>query len=146
VLQFGRSGNGLAFLSFGWGEPEQWGVWSLGSSAEIVIPVRGNRLLLPELTVKGDLLIHSRRTSARGSICLNGGSLNGSHATEFEASLEQSSVCAKLAPPADTVLEGPLILGFRIENPRSPAQDGVGPDTRRLGFALKEIEIRWPAH
>jgi len=141
VLQFGRGGNGLAFLSFGWGEPEQWGVWSLGSSAEIVIPVQGNRQSLPELTVKGDLLIHSLRPSARGSISLNGGP-----ATEFEASVEQPSVSASLAPPSGAVLDGSLTLGFRIENSRSPAEDGVGPDTRRLGFALKEIEIRWPAH
>lgn len=141
VLQFGRGGNGLAFLGLGWGEPEQWGVWSLGSSAEIVIPVQGNRHSPPELTVKGDLLIHSLRPSARGSISLNGGP-----AADFEASVEQPSVCPNLSLPSGAMLDGSLTLGFRIENSRSPAEDGVGLDPRRLGFALKEIEIRWPAH
>jgi hypothetical protein len=135
LLKFCLQGNGLLFLGYGWSEPEPWGVWSLGTSSELVLSFAGNPVERIELRIAGRMLVHARRPRARGRILLN-----GSGVIDFEATIENPTISLQVSvAPGD--LNSELIIGIQIEAPRSPAQDGISSDTRRLGFGLEEITV-----
>jgi len=136
VLTFGRDGNGLLFLGYGWSESEEWGVWSLGRGCEVVLPFCGRPAGSVAMRINGRMLIHARRLRARGVIFCNGRRIK-----EFAASCERSNISIQLSVlPADFA-HGEVVIGFEIEAPCSPAEDGISVDTRRLGFGLEEIVI-----
>jgi glycosyltransferase involved in cell wall biosynthesis len=137
VLQFGVDGNGLLFLGYGWSEPEPWGVWSLGSSSEIALTFYGQPTGTVEMRIEGRMLLHAQRLQSRGAILCNGRRM-----AEFEASAEHPKVSLLLSLSSEEFANGELVIGFEVEKPRSPAEDGISSDTRRLGFGLEEIAIK----
>ncbi len=128
TLQFCRGGNGLLFLAHGWSEPEPWGVWSLGRTAEVIIPIV-KRPRAASLRIRGRTLAHAARPPARVWL-----SINGVRALGIEG-------VVALDVDRHAFARGELVVGFEIESPRSPAQDGISGDTRRIGFGLEEITL-----
>jgi hypothetical protein len=136
LLKFGRDGNGLLFLGYGWSESEQWGVWSLGRSSEVVLSFSGRPVRSVDVRVDGRMLVRADGSRSRGAILCSGRRIK-----EFEASREGSNISLRLSVPPGEFANGELVIGFEIETPWSPAEDGISSDTRRLGFGLEEISI-----
>ncbi|HEX4229461.1 MAG TPA: glycosyltransferase [Bryobacteraceae bacterium] len=136
LLKFGRDGNGLLFLGYGWSESEEWGVWSLGRSSEVVLSFSGRPVRSVDVCVHGRMLVRADGSRSRGAILCSGRRIK-----EFEASREGSNISLRLTVPPGEFVNGDLVIGFEIETPWSPAEDGISSDTRRLGFGLEEISI-----
>jgi hypothetical protein len=138
VLRFYRRGNGLSFLRYGWSECEDWGVWSLGTHAEIALAFSERPVHAFEIKICGQMLVHARRPSARGAMLCG-----GRRVASFTATCENPAVSIQYSPSPEEVINGELVLVLEIEEPRSPAEDGISGDSRRIGFGLEEIKITW---
>jgi len=136
-LTFGSGGNALLFLGYGWSEPEPWGVWSLGRSCEVVLLFLGQADRPIDLRVEGRLLVYGGRPRSRGAVVCAGRRIG-----EFEATLENAHISLDLSVRPKDLANGELVIGFETEMPWSPAEEGIGNDTRRLGFGLEELEIK----
>lgn len=135
-LAFCRSGNGILFLGPGWGELESWGVWTTGRRADIVIPLEGCLKRDLQLTVYGEMFVHSGCPASRADVYLG-----GKPAGEIAGSLTVPSVERQLLVSPEVAAGGSIHLEFRFECPRSPADYGLSSDTRKLGFGLRRIVV-----
>jgi len=133
-VSFGRHGNGALFLNFGWGELEAWGVWTIAHRSEIVLPLDSPLQHPMEITISGQMFVHSRHPSAHGFLLLN-----GRRSAELLAGVENPNVSVQLSVAPDAVGLDRIVLEFEIESPIRPIDHEISSDTRRLGFGLKEI-------
>ncbi len=136
ILRFNRDANGLLFLGYGWSEPEAWGIWSLGHSCELILCFQGRPNGPVSIRIAGRMLIHGRRPRADGRILFNGQAV-----AEFVASQEQPAISVLMTVSPDQFESGELAIRLEMDAVRSPAEDGISADTRRLGFGLEEIAI-----
>jgi hypothetical protein len=142
VIGFARDELGEQLLERGWFVAEEWGVWASGGTASLLLPA-----------YIGDLPVSTLRLDFR-AFCPPG------VAQEFAFSIDgqevaRTSVAAQsetLVPISSLVLVSPggsedaVKRGFRVLEietlrPLSPADAGVGPDLRELGFGLSRITL-----
>lgn len=138
TISFNATGNGILFLSYGWGECEGWGVWSLGSSAEVVLLFAERPKDNLEILIRGRMFVHAGHPQSCGAV-----RCNGKQIASFSASVAKPDISIGIGVPKEDLIEAELVLSFRIENPHSPAEDGLSSDIRRLGLGLEEIAISW---
>jgi hypothetical protein len=126
---------GTCLLGAGWSMPEEWGVWSIGHSAQLHLPIPEDDhpwvVLLTGHAFVGD----GERQPSRLIFRLG---------TQVIAQLACGPAIASLAveflapPPADA---GSTILDIEAPDAVSPAQLGVSDDPRVLGIALTSIRL-----
>lgn len=136
-IVFSRHGNGFAFLGFGWGDLESWGVWTLGRRAEIVLPLERPAFRRMRVNIVGHTFVNSRFPTAAGSIVLN-----GKRVAKFSATNRRPNIDIQLKVGPECVVGGEIRLEFEIDSPRRPADFGLSSDMRQLGLGLKQIVIR----
>jgi len=132
--------NNSEITGNGWAYPEDWGVWSEGNSAKITVPLIDPKLSLLSINIAG--FIADRQTSQEVKIILDG--------------IEQKNITLTNSNPVNVVIEIPcdakvsnkcirhrdyLTLEFKIKNPVSPKDLGVGDDMRKLGVGLRSISF-----
>lgn len=113
----------------GWSDPENWGVWSIGSNAKIRIASPTGKLneeihlilILQPVLIEG----HS---STFLTINVNGESKWSGELTQV------STIAISLSPQVSNQEE--VEVEFIVENPISPLQLGVSKDSRLLGVGL----------
>lgn len=125
---------GTALLGSGWSAPEDWGVWSDGPLATLVL-----RLRPPETPIALTLRAYAlprRKSPTRTVAVLVGGAV----VQTWTMGPEQAWFTAALPPPA-TPAQAALVVQLRIEDAQSPSQMRVGEDPRRLGVALRSVRL-----
>ncbi len=135
-VDFTHTGNGVFFLGSGWGESEPWGTWTIASRAAIRMRTERRDDKPFKIDIRGQMFISGPMQNPRGSVRLNGGV-----SVPFAATSEQPNVVIHLVASPEVALDREIVLEFEIERPVSPAEEGIGLDTRRLGFGLKAIEF-----
>ncbi|MGO8867124.1 MAG: hypothetical protein ACLQME_11540 [Alphaproteobacteria bacterium] len=138
AIAFGSGGNSESFTVEGWGQPEAWGRWSLGSTAKLVLrtnpPPTGDLILDASV---GALLAGSRRF-ARATIVVNGVEVG-----KWEFRPEDTPGRRQATVPRDLVADiGVMVIDFKVDEPVSPAELAVSLDTRRLGLSLQRLTVR----
>jgi len=138
AIAFGSGGNGESFTAEGWGQPEAWGRWSLGSTAQLVLrmspPATGDLTLDASV---GALLAGSRR-SARATIFVNGAQVG-----EWDFRPEDTPGRRQARVPRDLVADtGVMVIEFKVAEPVSPAELAVSLDVRRLGLSLRSLTVK----
>jgi glycosyltransferase involved in cell wall biosynthesis len=136
-LAFGFGGNGVVGLTDGWGEPEDWGTWSISKRARI-------RLLVGEAgkgPIQADLryraFVHKRHPRL-DITCRVGGQDIGT----WSCAISSPSGTQRLTIPADIVpANGTIDLEFSISDPRSPAELGASSDARLLGIGVETLSF-----
>lgn len=128
----------LQWLASGWGGIEPWGVWTVGSSAEIAIPAdalpRGADALALELDLQGFV---SPRNPTQRVVAVAGGG------PAVEAVFEHGRTdTLRLRVPIESG-PGARVLRVRIETPDAvaPKAVGVGEDMRQLGAGLRALRF-----
>jgi hypothetical protein len=128
-LRFHDGSAGARLLASGWSEPENWGAWSEGSSAQM-------RLSLPASEHGWRIKVLCRACANREHpqtvlVVCNG----AAHAWRFDHSdLTEKQIIVR---PREE-LNG---LSLRFPDAISPRTLGMGPDDRRLGLALTMMAI-----
>ena len=140
-LRFGKGQPGTRFLigvGGSWAWPEDWGVWSNGDQAKIILPVpNGNLAIAPKqlkLTVRAFVSpLHPKQ--------------------DIEVYIDQMApqVATLINPdkniwiinlPPDLAKKKYLELQFRFKNPSSPKDvGGVPGDDRRLGLGIISMQF-----
>ncbi|MFA5950227.1 MAG: hypothetical protein WC807_08085 [Hyphomicrobium sp.] len=131
VLRFGTGVGDSRVLKGGWAAMEPWGVWSNMTEAELSIWVgRAKNDIDLELRARG-IVPQEVRVAANGedigTVQLNNRTAKASVKIAREIAAKQS----------------PLRLVFHVPEMRSPAELGIGADTRKLGIALESATVTY---
>ncbi len=136
-LSFASGGLGGLYRAGGWAPMESWGLWSLGSSAQLRM-----QLVVPAdtplaLTLKLQALIGPKVPLRHVSFEYNGQLLG-------EADFDRDTPLRELRfnlPPGLVAPDGQIQLTFRISPTASPKTAGLSDDWRQLGIGLISLAI-----
>jgi glycosyltransferase involved in cell wall biosynthesis len=135
---FGFGGNGVPGLADGWGEPEDWGTWSVSKRACIRLSVgkAGKEPIHAELRYRA--FVHEKHP--RLDIACK---CEGQDVAAWSCTIAAPGGIQCLTIPADIVSESRAIdLEFSISEPRSPAELGASSDVRQLGIGIESLIFR----
>jgi hypothetical protein len=133
---FASGESGTALCAHGWSAPEDWGVWSDGELATVLLePVEAPTGLRLSIQLQGFV---PPGTSPRACAV----SLRPCGIRREIVLAAEPFVLDLTIPPAFCGGRGPIELAFRIDRPTSPAGAGVSDDARRLGVGLRRISVR----
>jgi hypothetical protein len=135
-VQFGEKGNATKLQLEGWSTPEGWFTWSTGAASRICIPYRpGPGTLMLEISLTPMLLQPAIREQ-RLIVRVNDTEL-GAQAVAGECTLSYP------VPPEILGEQTHLIVTLQHPDAVAPAELGINPDRRTLGFAVREMLLLW---
>ncbi len=135
AVRFCAAGDGLSALFEGWGQPEEWGTWSVAKRALLRLRVDGQRPL--DATIRYRPFLHGEHRRLDIVCCARERKIDEWTCTQA------GSAIRSVAIPGDAInVDGTLDLEFLILNPQSPAKLGNSNDTRLLGMGLEELTVR----
>ncbi|WP_426610874.1 sulfotransferase domain-containing protein [Bradyrhizobium sp. McL0616] len=138
-LLFGIGQAGQVTLGAGWGEPEQWGVWSIQPQASLHVSVGPHH----NAPIQIDLGYRSFIEGGRELevTCL----AEGRQLSSWTCRPATWRGVQRIVIPSNlSGAYGLLNLEFRISEPRSPAELGLSSDTRQLGIGLESMQLTGP--
>ena len=133
----GSGAEGNVFLSFGWSKREDWGVWSDGSRAEVVVPNSGR---LSSVVLEGRALIAPPRVPAqRVAVSVNDMAVAGVLLRESDDA--QITVRIPEAIRMDANAHPILRIVLTFPDAARPSSLGLSDDPRLLGFGLRYVSL-----
>ena len=138
-LDFRRGQRGSSLLAFGWHSPEDWGAWSSGNLATLLLsPQPASEPLLLRLNVIA--FVPNPAYPLRVSITSRGAWI--AQPTEIILHDNIDRQIEFLLSPAQVKAIDLTEIIFAIEGAKSPSEMGVsGKDTRVLGIGVKSLEL-----
>jgi glycosyltransferase involved in cell wall biosynthesis len=137
IIKFCVGDNGAAALDDGWGEPEQWGTWSISKRASLRLSIES----LPGRTLHAELkyraFVHTLHRELE-IVCRGAGRDIASWRCRFN---DTSGIQWLTLPSAAISRNGELDIEFHFSDPRSPAELGISPDTRQLGLGIESLRF-----
>lgn len=138
VLDFGKDGSGVSYLSSGWSEPEATAVWSDGDRCKLdlsSLPLsrRGGWNLKIRFSV---YLWRPQYTSQRVDFSVGGAHLGGWTVTDGQQREYDLFISE------DAMHGGSVVLDINVEKPLRPASVGLSSDPRALGVYLSQLTIQ----
>jgi glycosyl transferase family 4 len=126
--------SSIEFVS-GFGEPEEWGVWTVAGEALMVFRTDASGAV--ELAFELDAFVVPEHPVLHASVRANG-------ALVASWTFTYPRVPAWQAFRVDTAASGSgiVVLEFAISTPRAPSEFGLSSDARRLGLKLQRLEVR----
>lgn len=120
---------------YGFGEPEEWGVWTVADSALMVFRTDASGAV--ELAFEIDAFVVPEHPTLHAAV-----HANGTLVTSWTFTYPR--VAAWQTFRVDTAASGggTVILEFTLSTPRAPSEIGVSSDARRLGLKLQRLEVR----
>lgn len=126
-----------AMLADGWGRVEEWGTWSEGPEAEVVLRIP------PEaraISIEAAAFVQPSHTRQRVEV-----SINGIEALSTQFTRLQDNTFELLLTPAIREAigaDGRLRVQFHLPDAISPKALGLGSDERVMGLGLKSLTVR----
>jgi hypothetical protein len=136
VIDFRTGGNSSSYMAYGWQDSEPNGTWTNGRQAVLVLNP-GNSIDRRQLVLLAKVypLVTSGSPDVRIRILLNGISIaQRTLTTATDLAIPIRANLLKL----DTFLR----LDFFIEDPKTPAELGIGTDTRKLGIMVVNLAFK----
>jgi hypothetical protein len=134
-VEFGYDEVGHAFLREGWSDPEDWGVWALGTGAAIELPLDHRPTHDLRLRLDGYWYIQPGQAPLEMALLANGRVVE-----ERTIPLGERDNPSFRIPASAIGEDARLRLELRFDNPASPAAIGQS-DTRVLGLALRALRL-----
>lgn len=131
LLKFTKNQPGIHYLLSGWQDPEEWGAWSLGRNAKILLPLTANKPSIAKFKLRA--LVNDILTYQTIEVWVNGQfikSQNVNKALDNELVIE--------IPKVDTSLE----VEFKLPKATKPKDLGINNDERLLAIGLESIEFK----
>lgn len=136
-LTFGIGGRGGFYRAGGWDALEDWGVWSLGSVAQLRMRLDPKPVAPLVLSMEANVLLGPNSPSRQLVLEANGRVIG-----ELRFELDEPKPELRFLLPDDLLgPEGVLDLRFRISPVTSPRAAGVSIDGRPLGVGLISLAI-----
>jgi hypothetical protein len=136
-IRFCAGGNATRHVLSGFSLPEDWGRWTLGAEASVVLMLEDSIScdLILELEILS-LLHDTLRPACAISVLLNGASVLQVHETRRGINRYVAHIPQGLSAGAVV-----LVLGFAVASPARPMDVGLGADDRLLGLGLVTLRI-----
>ncbi|MEJ8854752.1 DUF6311 domain-containing protein [Variovorax robiniae] len=130
-------GEGSNYLGSGWSNPEKWGNWSDGSTAELIIPL-GDRI--PEsLTIEWFAFVSKAHPKQSVEVVIGGMSIR-----KFEVTSPDRNIVEIEIPRSAIDSNGydrRLPVQFKLSNSVSPLALGISDDSRNLGIGILALTV-----
>jgi len=132
-ITFGKGGTAEPYQKKGWSGPEEGFTWTDGNSSELLMKIDKPKsdiimtAALEPLTVPGKI--------GKQRVAIN---INGKKAGEWSVN---ASGEYKLNIPQDYLKGSGLNITFELPDAASPLELGVSKDSRKLGLAIKSINL-----
>lgn len=126
-----------AILAGGWGRVEEWGTWSEGAEAEIVLRIP------PEaraISIEAAAFVQPQHTRQQVEVSING---VAALSTQFTR-LQDNTLELPLTPAIRETIgaEGRLRVQFHLPDAISPKALGLGSDERVMALGLKSLTVK----
>src|SRR5262249_35129333 len=135
-----RKGGRTDHCVDGWSEPEDWGVWSEGEGATLLLDLAEKPATDLQLDVLCRAAGHERFPCSFIRVQVNGHELERWEFRYPEST--EHSVWRPLHIPMDVVGTRRLEVRFLVEKPVSPCSWGKKDDGRLLGVGLSAFKVR----
>ncbi len=136
-IDFSEQGNSVTYLGSGWGDPEDWGAWTVGDRAEMCFPLAVPLGSSAVLTFEAMPYLNSRHPTLEADLLYK--DVVVGHRTFHH----QGFVTVRVEIAADLIAGDcrPCVI-FQIYRPRSPLDAGESSDPRQLGLGLKSLRLQ----
>jgi hypothetical protein len=140
IVDFSGKGDGWLYADQGWSGPEDWGRWSVGEEARIVLRISGYTGQELTLNLTYWVFWGQKQPCQKVEFTENGYAIATQEICPRDNGGEATTHSYRL--PAGSVLADGL-LDIRIKTPYaiSPKQLGTNEDSRVLGVGLKTLQI-----
>lgn len=136
AVSFGTGGEGCFALREGWAEPEEWGTWSIDRRALLQLSVGRDHACPLEIVLTYRSFVEGGRTLEIS--CYAGGRRLSSWTCGPRNWC--GAQCIRI-PPDVIGVTGAIDLEFEIDQPRSPAELGLGSDLRELELGIESMQL-----
>ena len=135
-IEFGFMGNAQQYQIHGWSSPEDGFTWTQGESASLNIPLTKTSSAVALEVNLMPFVVPDKLARQRVLI-----EVNGDEVGQWELNSRTFQDKTVLLP--ERILRGTnsMTLTFKTPDAFSPAQLGLSSDRRRLGIALRDIQI-----
>jgi hypothetical protein len=131
-----QAGAGLPYLLAGWSSAEEWGTWSDGESAELVLPVAG---MVKSITVEARALVTPAYPKQAVAVRINGELVLTTSLASADGALLHIPVPADIQEKSAAV--GFMRVKFEFPNAVQPQHLGLNDDLRKLALGLQAITL-----
>jgi hypothetical protein len=123
----------------GWSGSENWGAWSDGDSALVLLELSSTPNNDLDLLIDSGAFLTDKHPFQIVDVLVN-----GYFAGTLRYDLRANTGVRVVKIPKALALEknGQLSIKFNFRNAKSPAELGLSDDTRRLGMAIRSLELR----
>ena len=133
LLTYGAGEGGL-FFGAGWCDLEPWGCWTVGKSTYLYLPLTPSSTRKPStLSIRGHASLRSGVAERTCTVYINGVSAGG-------FAFGESGLTRDIEMP-NIAYGDEIAIELRMDDVFSPKTAKVGPDDRRLGFAIYELTV-----
>jgi hypothetical protein len=129
----GLAGDGNTILAEGWSQREDWGVWSEGKRAKLVLPCNAKQFFGSDKTFTIRLKL---RPFNKQSI-----KISGESGLLWEGDIVKADQEIQFDVAAKNCIKGQYELNIQIPDAISPQQLGGSSDARALGIGLSAFDI-----
>lgn len=132
----GQAGAALPYFSTGWSSPEDWGIWSDGAFAEMILPESDGT---ESLVVEARALVTPEHQSQRFTVKINGAVVM---AADFrDAASNRLEVNIPYALRSSIAEQGFLVVRLEFSDSVSPKELGINDDVRKLAIGVRSISL-----
>ncbi len=132
-LGFETGGRGNGFKSDGFSDAEDWGSWTLGKRASLIVQVDSTP---SNLTMSTSAFVPRENDRMNVSVSVNGHLLGRALYTH-----DSSRQTLSFPIPPELLNGSTITIDLEMDNPQSPAELGLSEDARPLGIALSWISF-----
>jgi hypothetical protein len=138
-IVFSSKGSGRKYAAYGWSVSEEWGMWSDGDAAAIILELPSASQRDLDLLIEGQAFINDKHPLQEIEVAVNG------HVLGILKYDGQSASARKLRIPDSVARQrgNRLLVRFKFRDPRSPAELGISSDARKLGLGLVSMQVKF---
>ncbi|MEA2784018.1 MAG: hypothetical protein QOF71_122 [Candidatus Eremiobacteraeota bacterium] len=119
----------------GFGEPEEWGVWTVADRALMVLRTDVSGPI--DLALEIDAFLAPEHPTLHATV-----HANGALVASWTFTYPRTAVWQAFRMDAPASGAGLVIIEFTLSTPRAPSEIGLSSDARRLGLKLQRLEVR----
>jgi hypothetical protein len=135
---FTAKGNSKDYIMWGWSSPEEWGTWSDGHSSGVALRLASSPETDMFLSIESRAFVNDKHPIQEVEVVVNDRPLE--RLTYTAAALARVRV-VRIPQALIAQDDGNLLIQFKIENAKSPAELGLSGDIRQLGLGLVSLRL-----
>ncbi|WP_143434219.1 glycosyltransferase family 39 protein [Hydrogenophaga sp. H7] len=117
---------------FHWSYMEEWGQWTDGEYAELLIPLPDNLPDGTEIQITATAFLARNQPRQSIEVFLNG-------EKQYDHTFSSPGPITLQVPVGQLVKRNAVSIGFRMRNPTTPLAQGISQDDRKLGLGLHNL-------